>query len=85
MGNRYQFRLKGLLDESWADWLSDMSIDHQRGGTTLITGRVADQAALYGILAKLRDLRLDLLSLERMEIKASKDKENSNQNFLEFN
>jgi len=59
----YQFRLKGHLDKSWAEWLNDMSIDQRRDGTTAITGHVADQAALFGLLSRIRDLRLPLLSV----------------------
>lgn len=59
----YQFRLKGHLDNSWAEWLGNMDIDHQSDGTTLITGPVADQAALFGVLSQIRDLGTPLLSL----------------------
>jgi len=65
--NRYQFRLKGHLDESWVEWLSDMSIDHQHDGTTLITGQVTDQAALFGLISQLRDLGMPLLSVNLLE------------------
>ena len=58
----YQFRLKGHLDNRWAEWLGNMVIEHQPDGTTLITGPVADQAALFGILSRIRDLGTPLLS-----------------------
>jgi hypothetical protein len=61
MGNKYQFRLKGHLDESWADWLSDMSIDHQHDGTTSIAGQVVDQIAQHGLLARIHDMGIPLL------------------------
>ena len=63
MDGRYQFRLKGHLDESWAEWLSDMSIDQRPDGTTLVTGHIADQTALFGLLSRLRDLGMPLLSV----------------------
>jgi hypothetical protein len=63
MYETYQFRLKGHLDESWASWLSDMSIIQRPDGTTLITGQIADQAALIGLLSRLRDLGMPLLSV----------------------
>jgi hypothetical protein len=66
MDETYQFRLKGHLDESWAEWLNDLSIDQQTDGTTLITGRLADQAALFGILSRLRDLGMPLLSVNAL-------------------
>ena len=67
MGESYQFRLKGHLDESWAAWLDDMSIEQQPDGTTLITGQIIDQAALFGLLSRLRDLGLPLLSVNILE------------------
>jgi hypothetical protein len=66
MEKRYQFRLKGHLDKSWKEWLSDMSIEQQPDGTTLITGQIADQAALFGLLSQLRDLGMPLLSINTM-------------------
>ncbi|HSG18944.1 MAG TPA: hypothetical protein VLE70_21800 [Anaerolineae bacterium] len=62
-----QFRLKGHLDKSWAEWLNDMSIVQRPDGTTLITGQIADQAALFGLLSRLRDLGLPLLSVNILE------------------
>lgn len=63
MYETYQFRLKGHLDKSWAEWLNDMSIVQRPDGTTLITGQIADQAALFGLLSRLRDLGMPLLSV----------------------
>jgi hypothetical protein len=63
MDEMYQFRLKGRLDESWKEWLNDMSIEQRPDGTTLITGQIADQAALFGLLSRLRDLGMPLLSV----------------------
>lgn len=59
----YQIRLKGHLSPQWADWFDEMSITLEDNGETLLTGPVADQAALYGLLRKVRDLGLPLLSL----------------------
>lgn len=67
MHETYQFRLKGHLDKSWAEWLNDMSIVQQPDGTTLITGQIADQAALFGLLNRLRDLGMPLLSVNNLE------------------
>jgi hypothetical protein len=66
MDGRYQFRLKGHLDESWTEWLSDMSIDQRPDGTTLVTGHIVDQAALFGLLSRLRDLGMPLLSVNNL-------------------
>ena len=64
MDNRwYEIRLDGRLDERWAAWFDGMSIDTEPGGVTVLRGRVADQAALHGLLARLRDLGLPLISV----------------------
>jgi hypothetical protein len=60
---RYTLRVKGHLDPSWQAWFDDLSISHQIDGTTLLAGAVKDQAALYGILGKMRDLGLTLIEL----------------------
>jgi hypothetical protein len=62
---RYVIRVKGHLDPFWQEWFENLSITHQSDGTTLLTGQLRDQAALYGILCKMRDLRLTLLELRR--------------------
>ena len=60
---RYVIRVKGHLDPFWQEWLDHLSITHQSDGTTLLSGHIRDQAALYGILCKMRDLGLTLLEL----------------------
>lgn len=59
----YQIRIKGHLDSQWTDWFDSLVITQEEDGNTLLTGVVADQAALYGLLKKLRDLGLTLLSV----------------------
>ncbi len=61
---RYVIRVKGHLDPFWQNWFDNLSITHEGDGTTLLSGSIKDQAALYGILFKMRDLGLTLLSLE---------------------
>ena len=58
----YQIRLQGELDEQWAAWFDGLTITHTANGDTLLTGLVADQAALYGLLRKVRDLGMPLLA-----------------------
>ena len=60
---RYEIRLKGHLDDRWAVWFGDVVITLEDNGDTLLTGPVADQAALHGLLKKVRDLGMLLLSV----------------------
>jgi hypothetical protein len=62
----YRIKVKGHLDRSWSCWLGDLTIEPQARDETLLTGPVRDQAALHGLLNKIRDLGLILLSLERI-------------------
>ena len=65
----YQIRVKGHLDKRWSDWFDGFTITYPSDNETLLRGRVVDQAALHGMLAKIRDLGLSLLSVERIENK----------------
>ncbi len=58
-----EIRVKGQLDEHWSDWFSGFTITRNEQGETLLTGSVVDQAALYGMLSKVRDLGLQLISV----------------------
>ena len=60
---RYQIRVQGHLDGAWSEWFDGLAITHEAGGTTLLAGKLADQAALHGVLAKVRDLGLCLLAV----------------------
>ncbi len=59
----YEIRLKGHLNDRWADWFEDLAITLEEDGDTLLTGPVVDQAALHGLLKRVRDLGLPLLSV----------------------
>jgi hypothetical protein len=63
----YQIRVKGQLGVRWGEWFGGMTISQTASGDTLISGPVADQAALHGLLRKVRDLGLPLLALSRSE------------------
>ena len=63
----YEIRLKGHLGREWADWFGGMAVDLTEDGHTLLTGSVADQAALHGLLKKVRDLGLPLLAVQCVE------------------
>ena len=64
---RYEIRLKGHLDDRWAGRFEGLSLTHDSNGTTILSGPVVDQAALYGLLRTVRDLGLPLLSVIQVE------------------
>jgi hypothetical protein len=66
-GAGYEIRLKGRLDGRWAAWFEGMTLSHADDGTTVLRGRVADQAALHGVLGKVRDLGLPLVAVCRID------------------
>jgi hypothetical protein len=59
----YQIRIEGHLGQQWTDWFEGLAITLEENGDTLLTGPVVDQAALYGLLKKVRDLGLPLVSV----------------------
>lgn len=63
---RYEIRVEGVLDQRWSGWFNGMQIASPPGGDTVIAGPVADQAALHGLLTKIRDLNLPLISVRRL-------------------
>ena len=63
----YEIRLKGHLDNRWAKWFEGLTITLEEDGDTLLTGPVIDQAALHGLLKKVRDLGLPLISVSPVE------------------
>lgn len=63
----YQIRLQGHLGHQWTDWFGGLTITLADNGETLLTGPVVDQAALHGLLKKVRDLGMPLLSVSRVE------------------
>ncbi len=64
----YQIRLKGHLDSQWTDWFDGLSITLEEDGNTLLTGPVIDQAALHGLLKKVRDLGMPLVSIVQVQL-----------------
>jgi hypothetical protein len=65
--HQVQIRVKGQIDERWSEWLDGLTIIHTEEGETVLSGEVLDQAALYGLIAKLRDLGLPLLAMNSVE------------------
>jgi hypothetical protein len=68
---QYEIRLQGQLDARWAAWFDGMSLTRETGGTTLIRGQVVDQAALHGLLQKVRDVGLPLVSVRNVSTDGS--------------
>ena len=64
---RYEIRLKGHLDSRWAAWFDGLTLTNESDGTTLIHGPVTDQAALHGLLQKVRDMGLPLVSVTAVQ------------------
>jgi hypothetical protein len=64
---RYELRVNGVLDSGWSAWFDGLQVTSDQRGQTTIAGPVADQAALHGLLAKIRDLGLELLEVRRTD------------------
>jgi hypothetical protein len=62
-----EIRVKGRIDERWSDWFEGLTITHTDQDETILSGTIVDQAALYGLLARLRDLGLPLLLVKQVE------------------
>jgi hypothetical protein len=63
-----EIRVKGQIDEHWSDWFEGLTVTHTDQEETVLAGLVVDQSAMYGLLAKLRDLGLPLLSVNCREL-----------------
>jgi len=66
LNSRYEIRVKGILDGRWTAWFEDLDVTSE-GDETVIAGPVADQAALHGLLTKVRDLGLFLISVRHLD------------------
>ena len=64
---RYEIRLTGRLDAHWAAWFGGLTVSRETDGTTVLGGAIADQAALHGVLQRVRDLGLPLVSVTRVD------------------
>ena len=65
----YQFRIKGHLGQQWMNWFEGLTITLEEDGNTLLSGPVIDQSAIHGILKKIRDLGMPLLSVNAISLK----------------
>ena len=73
----YEIRIEGHLSASWASWFEDLQVCHEESGETILVGTLADQAALHGVLMRIRDLGLPLVAVSR--IARVEDRESSDQ------
>jgi len=74
--------VKGQIDEHWSDWFEGLEITHTDQDETILTGDVVDQSALYGLIAKLRDLGLPLISVNSTAIESGKEINNADSNTI---
>ncbi len=63
----YEIRLEGLIDGRWAEWFGGMTITYLNNLETILTGEIQDQSALHGVLERIRDLGLNLISVRRVD------------------
>ncbi|MBI9043128.1 MAG: hypothetical protein JEZ06_01510 [Anaerolineaceae bacterium] len=66
-GLKYEIKLKGVLNESWIEYFEGMTFSYENNAFTLLTGEIKDQAALHGLLKKIRDLGIPLLSVNFLD------------------
>ena len=78
----YEIRLKGHLDSQWTDWFGGLTITLEEDGNTLLTGPVVDQAALHGLLKKVRDLGMPLVSVSPRRTTARRISQMSNSKWI---
>ena len=70
----YEIRLKGHLDDQWDEWFEGLTVSLEENGNTLLTGPLADQAALHGLLKRIRDLGIPLISVNQVQFKETHPK-----------
>lgn len=66
---KYMIRVKNHLDLHWEGWFEGMTIEHTEDGQTILTGEIIDQSALHGLLEKIRNLNLTLISVQKISVK----------------
>lgn len=64
----YQIQVEGHLNLTWSAWFEELTLTHEVDGSTIVTGNIVDQATLHGVLNKVRDLGLTLISVQRIKL-----------------
>jgi hypothetical protein len=67
MSERYKIRIQGQIGQAWSRWFDDLRVEETKDGATVLRGDLPDQAALHGVLNKVRDLGMTLLSVQRLD------------------
>ena len=75
MSSHYRITIQGHLDQHWSDWFDNMTITNVANGEAILCGRLPDQAALHGVLIKIRDLGLPLLAVATVATKETQNKQ----------
>ena len=73
--NVYEIRVQGHLDRRWSNWFEGLTISYEGDGSTVLRGPLADEAALHGVLIKVRDLALPLLAVNRVVVEGEARRE----------
>jgi len=68
MAERYRIELQSEVEGDWSEWLGGLTLQHTADGRTILTGTLADQCALHGLLARIRDLGIPILLLARLDL-----------------
>jgi len=66
-GGLHEIRVEGHLDQRWSDWVDGLTFTHEADGTTTLTGVLVDQSALHGVLNRMRDLGMPIVSVQRLD------------------
>ena len=78
MPEYYEIKIRGYLDQHWSDWFAGLKLTHMEGDETLLSGPLPDQGALHGLLERIRDLNITLISVTRSDLLTrDSDKEGS--------
>ena len=79
----YEIRIQGHIENSWSSWFAGLSLDHEENGETVLRGVIVDQAALHGILMRIRDLGLPLVSVNRIKSDRARGENTGNQTHIQ--